>query len=90
MPDAVAVARREATALAAATRLRPGAIVAVRRDVAPLGYWSQDDGHFGPGKWCGRIYVGRRTVRRADGTTRRVARYRDGCKVPRTSRSGSP
>jgi hypothetical protein len=82
MPEAVAAARREATALAAATGLRPGAIVAVRRDTPPLGYWNEEDGMFGPGKWCGRIYSGRRTVRRADGTTRRVSRFRDGCKVP--------
>jgi len=82
VPEAVAAARREATVLAAATGLRPGAIVAVRRDMAPLGYWNEEDGMFGPGKWCGRIYSGRRTVRRADGTTRRVSRFRDGCKVP--------
>ena len=83
LPQAVAAARREATALAGATGLRPGAIVAVRRDMPPLGYWNEEDGRFGPGKWCGRIYVGRRTVRRADGTTRRVSRFRDGCKVPK-------
>ena len=82
MPRAIASARREAAALGAAAGLRPGAIIGVRRDVSPPGYWNAEDGNFGPGKWCGRIYTGRRTVRRADGTTRRVNRYRDGCKVP--------
>jgi hypothetical protein len=85
MPAAIAAARREARELGAASRLVPGAVVAVRRDVGPPGWWSADDGRFGPGRWCGRIYAGRRTVRRADGTTRRVARYRRGCPVPRTA-----
>ena len=83
MPTAVARARSEATALGAAAGLIPGAVVAVRRDVSPPGWWSEDEGRFGPGKWCGRIYSGRRTVRRADGTTRRVNRYRFGCQVPK-------
>jgi hypothetical protein len=83
MPAAIAAARREAAALGQATGLRPGAVVAVRRDVSPPGYWNAEDGNFGPGKWCGRIYTGRRTVRRADGTIRRVSRFRDGCKVPK-------
>jgi hypothetical protein len=83
MPGAVAAARREAAGLGAATRLAPGAVVGVRRDTSPPGWWSADDGRFGPGKWCGRIYTGRRTVRRPDGTTRRVARYRHGCQVPK-------
>jgi hypothetical protein len=83
MPAAVASARRDAAALGAAGGLVPGAIVAVRRDTSPPGWWSADDGVFGPGRWCGRIYTGRRTVRRPDGTTRRVNRYRDGCKPPK-------
>jgi hypothetical protein len=83
MPGAIAAARREAAGLGAAAGLMPGAVVAVRRDTSPPGWWSQDDGRFGPSKWCGRIYTGRRTVRRADGTTRRVARYRHGCQVPK-------
>jgi hypothetical protein len=85
MPAALAAARRDAAALGAAAQLVPGAVVAVRRDVTPPGYWNADDGRFGPGVWCGRIYAGRRTVRRPDGTTRRVARYRRGCPVPRTA-----
>jgi hypothetical protein len=83
MPAAVAVARDEANALAAAARLRAGRIVGIRRDSSPLGYWDQDSGRFGPGKWCGRIYRGRREVRQADGTTRRVSRFRHGCPVPK-------
>jgi hypothetical protein len=85
MPAAIAAARREATALGTAARLTPGAVVAVRRDVAPPGWWSADDGRFGPGVWCGRVYAGRRTVQRPDGTTRRVARFRRGCPVPKTA-----
>jgi hypothetical protein len=84
MPAAVANARREAAALGSASGLVPGAVVAVRRDTSPPGWWSADDGVFGPGRWCGRIYGGRRTVRNRDGSTRRVNRYRDGCKPPRT------
>ena len=83
MPAAIAAARGEARTLGDASRLVPGAVVAVRRDVSPPGWWSGDEGRFGPGKWCGRIFVGRRTVRRADGTTRRVSRYRDGCQTPK-------
>ena len=85
MPAALAVARDEANALAEAAGLRVGRVVGVRRDSAPMGYWDQDSGRFGPGRWCGRIYTGRRLVRRADGTTRRVARYRDGCPVPKSA-----
>jgi hypothetical protein len=83
MPAAIAVARDEANALAAAAGLRPGRIVGIRRDSSAIGYWDQDSGRFGPGQWCGRIYTGRRLVRRADGTARRVARFRDGCPVPK-------
>lgn len=85
LPDAVAAARAEAAALAAAAGLRAGSIVAVRRDSSPLGYWDQDSGRFGPGVWCGRVYDGRRIVRRADGTTRRVSRFHRGCPVPKTA-----
>jgi hypothetical protein len=84
MPGAIAVARREAAALGDAARLVPGAVVGVRRDTPPAGWWSEEEGRFGPGRWCGRIFAGRRTVRGADGTTRRVARYRHGCQVPKT------
>jgi hypothetical protein len=83
MPAAIAAARSDAAALGTASGLVPGAVVSVRRDTSPPGWWSADDGVFGPGKWCGRIYTGRRTVRRADGTTKRVNRYRDGCKPPK-------
>lgn len=82
LPEAVAAARAEAGALARAAGLRAGAIVGIRRDSSPLGYWDQETGRFGPGVWCGRIYQGRRLVRRADGT-RRVSRFRRGCPVPR-------
>jgi hypothetical protein len=82
MPSALAAARREAVALGTAAGLLPGAIVAVRRDVSPPGWWSEDDGRFGPAKWCGRIYLGGRTVRRPDGTRKRINRYRHGCQVP--------
>lgn len=83
LPAALASARAEAAMLGAATALRPGRIVGVRRDVSPMGYWGQDEGRFGPGIWCGRIYTGRRTLKRPDGSTRRVNRYRDGCQPPR-------
>lgn len=85
MVPAISAARAEATALASAAGLRTGAIVGIRRDSSPLGYWDQDAGRFGPGKWCGRVYGGRRLVRRADGTTRRVARFHHGCPVPKTA-----
>jgi hypothetical protein len=85
LPAAIAAARREARALGSAAGLAAGDVVAVRRDVTPPGYWNPDDGRFGPGVWCGRIYAGHRTVRRPDGTTRRVARYRRGCPVPKTA-----
>jgi hypothetical protein len=75
----------EADALAAAAHLRAERIVGIRRDSSPLGSWDQDSGRFGPGKWCGRIYGGRREVRQADGTTRRVSRVRYGCPVPKTT-----
>ena len=62
-----------------------GAIVGIRRDSSPLGYWDQDAGRFGPGTWCGRVYGGAKRVRRADGTIRRVARFHHGCPVPKTA-----
>lgn len=85
MPAAIAAARDEANALAAAAGLRTGRIVGIRRDSSPMGYWDQDSGRFGPGKWCGRIYTGRRQVRQADGSTKRVSRFRDGCPLPKTA-----
>jgi hypothetical protein len=85
LPRAVAAARTEAAALAAATGLNAGAVVGIRRDSSPLGYWDQDSGRFGPGVWCGRVYGGRRLVRRPDGTTRRVSRFHHGCPVPKTA-----
>jgi hypothetical protein len=75
----------EAAALAAAAGLRAGDVVGIRRDSSPLGYWDEDAGRFGPGVWCGRIYTGRRVVRRADGTTKRVSSFRHGCPVPKTA-----
>ena len=84
-PAAIAVAHDDANALAAAVGLRAGRIVGIRRDSAPPGAWDQDAGRFGPGRWCGRIYTGRRAVRRSDGTTKRVSRVRNGCPVPKTA-----
>ena len=81
MPEAVEAARAEAAALARAAGLRAGAIVGIRRDSSPVGFWDQDAGRFGPGRWCGRVY-GDPAVRRADSTTRRVARFHHGCPVP--------
>jgi hypothetical protein len=83
MPAAVAAARRDAAALGAAGGLVPGAVVSLRRDTSPPGWWNGDDGAFGPARWCGRIFTGRRTVLRPDGTTKRVNRYRDGCRPPK-------
>lgn len=84
LPAALAAARKDAGAVGAVAGLVPGTVVGIRRDVPPLGgYWDEEAGTLGPGKWCGRIYAGRRLVRRADGTTRRVARYRRGCQVPK-------
>jgi hypothetical protein len=77
---ATAVAR---AGLVAVAGLRPGRIVGVRRDVSPLGYWGQDEGRFGPRVWCGRLYTGRRTVTRPDGSVRRVNSFRHGCQVPK-------
>ena len=85
VPAAIAVATDEVSALAQAAGLRAGRIVGIRRDSSPMGYWDQDAGRFGPGKWCGRIYTGRRVVRRADGTTHRVSRFRHACPVPKTA-----
>jgi hypothetical protein len=85
LPSATAAAHEEAVALADAVGLRAGAAIAIRRDSSPLGFWDQDSGRFGPGRWCGRIYDGRRIVRRANGTTRRVARFHQGCHVPKTA-----
>ena len=81
LPRAVAAARQDATEVGSASGLRPGDVVAARRDVGV--FFGGDEGRFGPGVWCGRMYVGRRTVTRPDGTTRRVSRYRRGCAVPR-------
>jgi len=85
LPQAVSAARAEAAALAQAAGLRAGAIVGIRRDSSPLGYWDQDAGRFGPGTWCGRVYGGAKRVRRADGTTRRIARFHHGCPVPKNA-----
>jgi len=85
LPPAVAAARAEAAVLASAAGLRVGAIVGIRRDSSPLGYWDQDAGRFGPGTWCGRVYGAAKRVRRADGTIRRVARFHHGCPVPKTA-----
>jgi len=85
LPNAVAAARTEAAALAAASGLRAGAIVGIRRDSPPMGYWDQDSGRFGPGVWCGRVFDGRRVVRRPDGTTKRVSTFHHGCPVPKTA-----
>lgn len=84
LPAAVAAARREAAALARPAALRRGRLVAIRRDVAqpPFG---GDDGRFGPGTWCGRTFAGRRTVTRSDGSTRRVARFKETCQVPKNA-----
>jgi hypothetical protein len=87
LPAAVAAARVDATEVGAAAGLRPGRVVGIRRDVPPLGTWDESSGSFGPGKWCGRVYAGRRTVRRADGTTRRVTRSRHGCNAPKVATS---
>ena len=73
------------TALAAAAGLRTGAIAGIRRDTPPIGYWDQDAGRFGPGIWCGRVFGGRREVRQADGTTKRVSRFHHGCPFPKTA-----
>lgn len=85
MSPAIAVARDEANALAEAAGLRAGRVLGIRRDTSPLGWWDQDTGRFGPGKWCGRVHGGFRVVRQADGTARRVARSHHGCPVPKTA-----
>jgi len=85
IPKAVARARVEAQSLAAAGGLTLGRPVGIARDAPPAGYYDPDGGRFGPGKWCGRLYRGRRTVRRPDGTIRRVPRFRYGCQVPKNA-----
>ena len=84
LPEAVGAARAEAAQLAAAAGLRAGAVVGIRRDSSPPGYWDQDAGRFGPGVWCGRIHHSR-MVRQADGTRKRVSRSRHGCPVPKNA-----
>jgi hypothetical protein len=84
LPAALAAARLDAGAVGAAADLVPGRVVGIRRDVPPLsGYWDEEIGTLAPGKWCGRIFVGRRIVHRPDGTTRRVSRWRRGCRLPK-------
>jgi hypothetical protein len=85
LPPAIALARDEAAALATAVGLRAGAVIGIRRDTSLPGYWDQDAGRFGPGRWCGRVYGGIRLVRQPDGTTRRVARFHHGCPMPKTA-----
>jgi len=82
MPRAIAAAQAEARALARAAGLGLGAPVAISRDASPYGYWDPDGGRFGPGRWCGTI-TSFRTVRRADGTRKRIRRSHRGCPVPR-------
>lgn len=74
IPKAVEAARAEAQVLARSAGLKLGEPIAAGRAVAPPGYWEPDQGHFGPGRWCGRI-----VTRRRDG----VRRSRHGCKIPR-------
>ena len=83
IPRAVAHAREEAEALAAATGLRLGEPAGVGRDGGPPGWWESDTGRFGPGRWCGPIFRWR-TVRGSGGETRRVRRSHHGCHKPPT------
>jgi hypothetical protein len=77
-PRAVASAREEALVLARAAGLELAGPLGASREVSPPGFWDQDAGRFGPGRWCGRIFT-RRTVR-----GRRVTRSHHACPVPRT------
>ena len=81
IPRAVANARIEAKELAAAAGLSLGDPVSISRDAGPIGWYEEDSGRFGPGRWCGPI-VTWRTVRRDDGTTARTRRTHRGCHKP--------
>lgn len=81
-PRAVKSARREAGALAAAAGLPLAGPLGAARDASPAGYYDQDGGTFGPGRWCGPIFTSR-TVVGSDGVRRRVRHSHHGCPTPR-------
>lgn len=81
IPRAVALARTEAATLAEAAGLPLGDPVGIARDAAPAGWYDQESGRFGPGRWCGPISTSR-IVERGDGRTERVRESHHGCHKP--------
>ncbi|HEX8207363.1 MAG TPA: hypothetical protein VF587_14975 [Solirubrobacteraceae bacterium] len=64
IPRAVERARDEARTLAEAAGLKVSEPVGVARDVSPVGWFDEDTGRFGVGRWCGPITTYRRGHRR--------------------------
>jgi hypothetical protein len=77
MPRALTAARAEARSIAAPAGMRLAGPIGVSRDASPFGYYDEDSGRFGPGRWCGRIV----TSHYRDG--RRITRSHHGCPIPR-------
>jgi hypothetical protein len=82
LPRAVGAARRDATTLASGYGLALGDVISVAETPpSPFsGPYSETDGPFGSGRFCGRI--SRRVTRRINGERRRVVRTRKVCSFP--------
>ena len=82
-PRAIAVAKRRARAIAAASGLRLGAIYAVAPETSGSYGWSAETGTFGPARYCGRAR--RSAGSRITSSGRRARRYRfvRTCRAPR-------
>lgn len=76
IPQAFAAAQAQATRLALASGLQPGAILAVEETAAsPFGgfyYGTPALGRFGPNDYCGPVQTARRAPRQADGRRGRI------------------
>jgi hypothetical protein len=83
-PAAVADATATARSLAAASGLRLGEAVGIAEDVNPLGWYDEQSGRFGPGRWCGTL-TWFTYVRRRNGSRKRVLHRREGCRPPETT-----
>jgi hypothetical protein len=82
-PRAVAAARAEAAGLARAAGVELGPVIGVSR-ADPPGYFYEDGGTFGPGRYCGtysRAILGPRGPDGHRHVVRRVRRH--SCRVPR-------
>ena len=74
IPRAAATARAEAARLADAAGLDLGEAVAIARDVSPVGWYEEDTGRYGVGRWCGPITTYRRGRRRTHRGCQKPAR----------------